>query len=104
MRDLIIVLLGAVLGGLVILLCRLPMTEITSLIVSNPAAAVAALAAIFALISGVLGPFVQWRVGRRAALASQTSAEAAMLTAKTAGFREIAKIRMSWMDTLRNTL
>ncbi len=27
-----------------------------------------------------------------------------MLTAKTAGFREIAKLRISWMDTLRNTL
>jgi hypothetical protein len=36
--------------------------------------------------------------------ANQTSANAAMLTARTAGFREIAKLRISWMDTLRNTL
>jgi hypothetical protein len=104
MRDLTIGLLGAVLGGLVIFLSRLPITQITTLIVNNPAAAVAALAALFAFIAGILGPIVQWRVGRRSALASQTSAEAAMLTARTAGFREIAKLRMSWMDTLRNTL
>lgn len=104
MRDLTIGLLGAFLGGLGVFLCRLPMAQITTVILNNPAAAVAGLAALFAFISGVLGPFVQWRVGRRSALASQTSAEAAMLTAKTSGFREIAKLRISWMDTLRNTL
>lgn len=27
-----------------------------------------------------------------------------MLTAQTAGYREIAKLRISWMDTLRNTV
>ena len=108
MRDLTIGLLGALLGALAVFLCRLPMAEFATLILNNPAAAVAAavaaLAALFALISGVLGPFVQWRVGRRSALASQTSAEAAMLAARTAGFREIAKLRISWMDNLRNTL
>ena len=104
MRDLTIGLLGALLGGFVIFLSRLPIAQITTLILNNPAAAVAALAALFAFIAGVLGPFVQWRVGRRSALASQTSAEAAMLAARTAGFREIAKLRMSWMDALRNTL
>lgn len=50
------------------------------------------------------GPLVTLWIGRKQAAASQTSADAAMLTAKTAGFREIAKLRISWMDTLRNTL
>lgn len=73
-------------------------------ILNNPQAVAAILAAAFALISGVGGPFVALLVGRRQAAASQTSADAAMLTARTAGFREIAKLRMSWMDTLRDTL
>jgi hypothetical protein len=73
-------------------------------ILNNPQAVAAILAAAFAFIGGVGGPLVALLVGRRQATASQTSADAAMLTAKTAGFREIAKLRMSWMDTLRNTL
>ncbi|MGY8667195.1 hypothetical protein Q3C01_33235 [Bradyrhizobium sp. UFLA05-109] len=73
-------------------------------ILNNPQAVAAILAAIFALISGVGGPLVALRIGKRQAAASQTSADAAMLTAKTAGFREIAKLRISWMDNLRNTL
>jgi hypothetical protein len=73
-------------------------------ILNNPQAVAAILAALFALISGVGGPAVALLIGKRQAAASQTSADAAMLTARTAGFREIAKLRISWMDTLRNTL
>jgi hypothetical protein len=73
-------------------------------VLNNPQAVAAILAALFALISGVGGPAVALLIGKRQAAASQTSADAAMLTARTAGFREIAKLRISWMDTLRNTL
>ncbi|WP_036032101.1 hypothetical protein [Bradyrhizobium yuanmingense] len=94
----------AELGGLAVFFANLPLLEIFELIKGNPAAAVAAVAAVFALISGVLGPLVQWRIGRRQAIASQTSAKASMLAASTAGAREIAKLRMSWMEELRNSL
>jgi hypothetical protein len=73
-------------------------------ILNSPQAVAAIVAALLALISGVGGPLVALLIGRKQAAASQTSADAAMLTAKTAGFREIAKLRISWMDTLRNTL
>ncbi len=104
LRDLTIGLLGALIGGLIVLLMKLPVTQIASVIIANPAAGVAAFAALFAFISGVLGPFVQWRVGRRQAQASQLSAKASMLAAETAGAREIAKLRMAWMEKLRDTL
>jgi hypothetical protein len=71
---------------------------------NTPAARIAFAAAILAFVSGVLGPLVQLIIGSLQASASQTSANAAMLTAKTAGAREIAKLRLSWMDTLRKTL
>ncbi|MCC8975351.1 hypothetical protein [Bradyrhizobium brasilense] len=73
-------------------------------ILNTPQAVAAIVAAALALVSGVGGPLVALLIGRRQAAASQTSADAAMLAAKTAGFREIAKLRISWMDTLRNTL
>jgi hypothetical protein len=73
-------------------------------ILSSPQAAAAILAAFFALIGGVGGPVVALLVGSRQAAASQTSANAAMLTARTAGYREIARLRISWMDTLRDTV
>ena len=104
MRDFIVWAVGLVVGGLVVSIAKLPVREITAVVLENHAAGVAAVAALFALISGVLGPFVQWRVGRRQAAASQTAADASMLTAKTAGAREIAKLRMAWMDKLRDTL
>ncbi|WP_029586628.1 hypothetical protein [Bradyrhizobium sp. URHD0069] len=104
MRDLTIALISALLGAFVIFLTKLPVAEITKVILANPAAGVAAVAAIFALISGVLGPFVQWRVGRRQGLASQLSAKASMLAAEIAGAREVAKLRMAWMEKLRDTL
>jgi hypothetical protein len=71
---------------------------------NTPAARIAFVAAILAFLSGVLGPAVQLIIGSLQASASQTSADAAMLTAKTAGAREIAKLRLSWMDTLRKSL
>jgi hypothetical protein len=73
-------------------------------VLNSPAALVAILAAMLAFLSGVLGPLVLGHVGRKQAAASQRSADAAMLMARTAGDREIAKLRMAWMETLRNKL
>jgi len=73
-------------------------------IAKTPATAAAILAAMLAFLSGVLGPFVHFIIGEKQAAASQASAEAALLTARTAGNREIARLRMEWMHTLRNTL
>ena len=64
----------------------------------------AIVAAGLAFLSGDLGPLVEVHVGRGQSAASQRSANAAMLAAKTTGAREIAKLRMVWMDTLRNKL
>jgi hypothetical protein len=79
-------------------------SKVVTDIEASPAAVVATVAAILAFLSGVLGPFVQWRVGRKTAAASQTSADASMLAARTAGALEIAKLRMVWMEPLRNKL
>ena len=73
-------------------------------VLNSPAALAAILAAIFALLTGISGPVVQLRIGKRQAAASQTSANAAMLTAQNTGTREIARLRLSWMDKLRDTL
>ncbi|MFB6418974.1 hypothetical protein [Bradyrhizobium tunisiense] len=73
-------------------------------VLNNPQAVAAIAAAAFVLIGGISGPIVALIVGSTQAAASQASASASELTAKSAGFREIAKLRMSWMDTLRNTL
>jgi hypothetical protein len=73
-------------------------------IVHSPAAIAAIVAAILAFISGVLGPLVQLLIGRKQAAASQRAADAAMLSAENAGSREIARMRLVWMDKLRDTL
>jgi hypothetical protein len=80
-------------------------------ILETPAAAAAIVAAILALISGIAGPIVQLKIGRRqaevareVARASQLSAEASMLTARNAGNREIARLRMGWIDKVRDVL
>jgi len=73
-------------------------------ILHSPPAVAAIIAAILALFSGVLGPYVQYRIGRRQAAAAQTAADAAMLAAKNAGAREIATMRLAWMNKLRDTL
>jgi hypothetical protein len=77
----------------------------------NPAAAAAVVAAMLAFVSGVLGPLVQLSIGKRQAAAAkqsadaaQRAADAAMLTAQNAGRREIARLRLAWMDKLRNTV
>ena len=69
--------------------------------------AVAIASAIFALLSLL----VQFRVGSRQAKigehqaeASRISADAAMLTAKNAGNRAIAAMRLSWIESLRKVL
>jgi hypothetical protein len=66
------------------------------------------------LVSSLTVLIIGWRQGtsaRLAANAANTSAvaatknaEAAVLSARIAGHREVAKLRITWMDTLRNTL
>lgn len=63
-------------------------------IAATPATAAAILAAVLAFLSGVLGPFLQFIVGEKQAAASQSSADAALLTARTAGNREIARLHL----------
>jgi hypothetical protein len=73
-------------------------------ILESPAAVAAIAAALLALISGISGPLVQMTVGKRQAAAALKSADASMLTAQNAGNREIARMRLSWMDKLRDVL
>jgi len=80
------------------------MQGVWSDVLHSPPAVAAIIAAILALFSGVLGPYVQYRVGRRQAAAAQTAANAAMLTAQNAGSREIARMRLEWMQKLRDTV
>jgi hypothetical protein len=99
-----VTLLGGLCAGCAIFPKGVDQAKIINDVVSSPAALVAVLAAMLAFLSGVLGPLVQGYVGRKQAAASQRSADAAMLSARTAGAREIAKLRMAWMETLRNKL
>src|SRR3569832_984918 len=80
------------------------MRDIIKHILDNPSATVAVVAAALAYVSGVLGPLVQRSFGKRQAAAAQTSADAAMLAARNAGYREIARLRMEWISKLRDTL
>ncbi|MGY3563967.1 hypothetical protein ACVWXP_007292 [Bradyrhizobium sp. USDA 4463] len=80
-------------------------------ILKTPAAAVALIAAVFALLSGVGGPTASYLIGSRQAEiaskqaeASKISAEAARITALNAGTRELAKVRLTWLEALRDNL
>jgi len=73
-------------------------------ILHSPPAVAAIFAAILAFVSGVAGPYVQYRIGKRQAAAAQRAADAPMLTAQNAGTREIATMRLAWMDKLRDTV
>lgn len=87
-------------------------------ILESPPAIAAIAAALLALISGISGPLVQLKIGKRQAAAAQASANAStiaanasslaarasMLTAQNAGNREIARMRLAWMDKLRDVL
>lgn len=73
-------------------------------IIESPAALAAMAAALLALVSGISGPIVQLKIGKRQAMAAQTSANASMLTAQNTGNREIARMRLTWMDKLRDVL
>jgi hypothetical protein len=95
---------GGLCAGCAIVPNGVDQAKIINDVLNSPAALVAVLAAMLAFLSGVLGPLVQGYVGRKQAAASQRSADAAMLSARTAGAREIAKLRMAWMETLRNKL
>jgi hypothetical protein len=70
----------------------------------SPPAVAAIFAAILAFVSGVVGPYVQYRIGKKQAAAAQRAADAAMLTAQNAGSREIARMRLDWMQKLRDTV
>jgi hypothetical protein len=80
------------------------MRQVVTSILQNPATVVAVAAAVLAFISGVLGPLVQLIIGKRQAKAASLAASAAMLTAQNAGSREIARMRLEWMEKLRDTL
>jgi hypothetical protein len=89
----------------------LTLKKIALEVLSSPAATVAVFAAFVALLSGIVGPGVQLWIGMRQTRAAQSSAAAAkissdptMLTAQNAGSREIARMRIAWMDKLRDTL
>jgi type II secretory pathway pseudopilin PulG len=76
------------------------MQSVWSDILHSPPAVAAIFAAILALVSGVWGPYVQYRIGKRQAAASKQAADAAMLMAQNAGSREIARLRLAWIDKL----
>lgn len=78
--------------------------KVLSQILDSPAAIAAIVAATLALISGIAGPLVQLTIGKRQALAAQKAADAAMLNARNAGNREIARLRIGWIDKLRDVL
>ena len=80
------------------------MQSVWSDVLHSPPAVAAIFAAILAFVSGVLGPYVQYRIGKRQAAAAQRSADAAMLIVQNAGSREIARMRLEWMQKLRDTL
>lgn len=80
------------------------MQSMWSDILQSPPAVAAIIAALLAFVSGVFGPWVQYRIGKKQAAAAQRAAEAAMLTAQNAGTREIATMRLAWMDKLRDTV
>ena len=73
-------------------------------ILHNPVAVAAIIAALLAFVSGVFGPWVQYRIGKRQAAAAQRAADAAMLIAQNAGTREIATMRLAWMNKVRDTV
>jgi hypothetical protein len=80
------------------------MPAIVDSILSSPAAIAAIIAAVFSLVAGVLGPVVALWVGHRQTKAAKISADAAMLSAQSIGSREIASMRLAWMEKLRDTL
>lgn len=59
-------------------------------ILESPPALAAIAAAMLALISGLTGPIVQLKIGKRQGI--------------EAGNREIARMRLAWMDKLRDVL
>lgn len=71
------------------------MQSMWSDIFRSPPAVAAIFATILAFVSGVFGPYVQYRIGKRQAAATQRVADAAMLTAQNAGSREIARLRLA---------
>jgi hypothetical protein len=95
---------GGLCAGCAIVPTGADQARIINDVLNSPAALVAIFAAMLAFLSGVLGPLVAGHVGRKQAAASQRSADAVMLIARTAGARELAKLRMAWMEALRNKL
>jgi hypothetical protein len=69
-------------------------------ILTTPAAAAAVIAAAVTLLVGLL----TLTIGARQVRATQTSADAAMMTAANAGTRALASVRLDWLKDLRDTL
>jgi hypothetical protein len=85
--------------------------EVFQKMFETPGAAVGLIAAALALVSGIGGPTASYFIGSRQAeiaskqaSASRISAEAARLTALNAGTRELAKVRLTWLEALRDNL
>lgn len=73
-------------------------------IADNPAIIVAIFASILAFLGTILGPIIQLKIGKRQVAVAKISADAAMHSARSAGFREIARMRLEWVGKLRDTL
>jgi hypothetical protein len=80
-------------------------------ILITPVAAAALVAAGVAFIGGLVSPIVTYKIGsnqakiaKASADAMKTSADTAMVTAKSAGTRTLANAHLEWLKALRDTL
>lgn len=73
-------------------------------ILTTPASAAALIAAGVALIVGLVSPLLTYMIGSKQAANARISADAAMMTAKYAGTRALANVRIDWLGSVRDTL
>lgn len=69
--------------------------------------AAVAVTLIVGLSASTVALIIGWRQGTSSRLAAQAaikSADASLLTARISGHREVARLRMNWMESLRTTL
>lgn len=85
--------------------------EVFQKMFETPGAAVGLIATALAHVSGIGGPTALYFIGSRQAeiaskqaIASRISADAARLTALNAGTLEFAKVRLTWLEALRDNL
>ncbi|MCA6099179.1 hypothetical protein [Bradyrhizobium australafricanum] len=73
-------------------------------ILTTPSSAAALIAALVALIVGLVSPIITYKMGSKQAAIAKTAADAAMMTAKQAGTRALANVRLEWLKSLRDSL